>query len=205
MILGIIPARGGSAEIQDKNIKPLNGIPLIEYTISAAENSKRLDDWFVFTDKYRQYKTYDIERPDYYSKGEYGSVMKWLPYAIDQYEVKTGREVDSVMLLQPTSPLRTAEDIDSAIHIYIDNHINSLYSGYNMRLKHKSFMDGKGNSSKYFQRNGAIFLAEKEMILEGYLWDHMNVYYFEMPKSRSVDIDNMDDFFVAESIIKNRR
>jgi len=120
-VLGLIPARGGSKGIKDKNIYPLCGKPLIEYTIEAAEKSE-LDDWFVFTDKYTQYRTYGIKRPANYSKGEYASILKWLRYAVEQYE-KVKQSIDAVMILQPTSPLRSVDDIDNAIQLFMEAQI----------------------------------------------------------------------------------
>jgi len=195
MILGIIPARGGS-EMVDKNIRPLCGKPMIEYTIEAAENSV-IDDWFVFTDKYFQYQTLGIHRPPEYSKGEHGSVVKWLPYAICEYERTQGVSVDYICLLQPTSPLRTAEDINRAVEL-ISGH--SLVSGYYMRIKSDD-VDHK-TIKNHFQRNGAIFLFDRHMVMKGKLWDE-NTVKMIMPKQRSIDIDTEEDFYIAECVIRH--
>ena len=201
-IIGLIPARGGSKEIKDKNIFPLCGKPLIEYTIDVAERS-HLDDWFVFTDKYFQYRTYNIPRPPQYSKGEYGSVLKWLRYAVEQYE-KAKSHVDAVMILQPTSPLRSVNDINNAIHLFMEAQIydcQSLYSGYYMRIKEKQKVDGK-RVEPYFQRNGAIFITRRDLVNKDKIWNQ-NPIEFVMPKIRSIDIDDTDDLIMAESIIKH--
>lgn len=200
-IVGIIPARGESRTIKDKNIYPLNGKPMIEYTIEAAENSL-LNDWFVFTDKYSNYKTLGIERPEKFSRGEYGSVRKWIKYAVEQYEKRVGHKVDAVMLLQPTSPLRTAEDINNAIKLFSKYNIDSLYSGYYMRIKEKIKIDGK-KIEPHFQRNGAIFISNRDIIQNSKMLWSKNVFEFEMLKSHSIDIDDLDDMFIAESILKN--
>jgi len=70
-----------------------------------------------------------------------------------------------------------------------------------MRIKTKDKLDSK-NNPRHFQRNGAIFIASRELIEQGKLWDE-NVIEFEMPFSRSIDIDTMEDMFIAESLIKN--
>ena len=198
MILGIIPARGGSALVPDKNVYPICGIPMIEYTIEAAAMSN-LDDWFVFTDKYLEYKTYEIKRLTEHSQGEYNSVIKWLPYAISCYEEKFSINVDTICLLQPTSPLRTSNDINKAI---VMHKAHSLVTGYNMRIKTDDKVDGKVVGT-HFQRNGAIFMFDKYMIEKGKLFDVDSVK-MEMPFSRSIEIDDEDDLFVAESLIKRR-
>ena len=201
-VLGLIPARGGSKGIKDKNIYPLCGKPLIEYTIEAAEKSE-LDDWFVFTDKYTQYRTYGIKRPANYSKGEYASILKWLRYAVEQYE-KVKQSIDAVMILQPTSPLRSVDDIDNAIQLFMEAQIidcQSLYSGCYMRIKEKHKIDGK-RVDPHFQRNGAIFITRRDLIDKGKVWNREPLE-FHMPKIRSVDIDNMEDMTIAESILKH--
>lgn len=200
MILGIIPARGESDKIKDKNIRLLNGTPLIEYTICHAMLSL-LSDWFVFTEKYTNYKTLGIKRLTKFSQGEYNSVIHWLPYAISQYEQLKQCYVDVVCLLQPTSPLRTYVDIDRAINLFIMSGVHSLTSGSLMRIKVDNKVDGKGNKEHY-QRNGAIFMFDKYQISTGKLFDK-NTYKMVMPKSRSIDIDTLEDFFIAESLLKN--
>ncbi|MBW2003013.1 MAG: acylneuraminate cytidylyltransferase family protein [Deltaproteobacteria bacterium] len=202
-ILGIIPARGDSRGIPNKNIYPLCGKPMIEYTIEAAEESM-LDDWLVFTDKYFQYKNYGITEPKEFA---YSSSWKieFSQYCVNEYEKKYNK-VDAVMLLQPTSPLRTAEDINKAIAYfkkYQYSGWNSLYSGYNMRIKHKEKLDSKENGDFHFQRNGAIFITKIDLLNKGKLWD--KVIEYQMPKSRSIDVDDMDDFYIVESILKNPR
>jgi len=204
MILGIIPARGGSKGIKDKNIYPLCGKPMIEYTIQAAEKSM-LDDWFVFTDKYTEYKTYGIIRPSKMSKGKKEDIFTWLPYAIEQYELMFDKCVDAIMLLQPTSPLRTVNDIDGAIECFNDNQLiesDSLYSGYLLRLKTKDKRFNKATDKAHFQRNGAIFITRRDLLNKGKLWSD-NVIEYVMPSYRSVDVDDMDDVFIAGSILKN--
>ena len=200
MILGIIPARGESDKIKDKNIQLLNGTPLIEYTVCHATLSL-LSDWFVFTEKYTNYKTLGIKRLTKFSQGEYNSVIHWLPYAISQYEQLKQCYVDVVCLLQPTSPLRTYVDIDRAINLFIMSGVHSLTSGSLMRIKVDNKVDGKGNKEHY-QRNGAIFMFDKYQISTGKLFDK-NTYKMVMPKSRSIDIDTLEDFFIAESLLKN--
>jgi CMP-N,N'-diacetyllegionaminic acid synthase len=200
-ILGIIPARGNSQTIKDKNIYPICGKPLIEYTIDAAKDSI-LNDWFVFTDKYTQYKTLDIERPKQLAEGQHNSVVHWLPYAIKSYETKTGNKVDAVCLLQPTSPLRTCNDINKAITVYKQTYSTSLYSGYDLPLKHKNKIFSKWENIPHFQRNGGIFITDIRLLKDGVLWDQYALEY-TMPKVRSIDIDTMEDMKTAESLIRN--
>jgi CMP-N,N'-diacetyllegionaminic acid synthase len=108
---------------------------------------------------------------------------------------------DAYMILQPTSPLRTVNDINKAIELFQKSNTSSLYSGYRMGVKTKNKVYDKHTSEKHFQRNGAIFITKRELIEQGKLWDE-NVMEFEMPFSRSIDIDTMDDWKMCEALIK---
>lgn len=203
-ILGIIPARGGSQGIIDKNIHLLCGKPMIEYTINAADKST-LDDWFVFTDKYTQYRTYGIVRPPEMAGGGKDSIYIWLPYCVEEYEKITGNHVDVIMILQPTSPLRIAQDITKAIECFYDNQaidVDSLYSGYYFPLKTKDKRHNKACDKPHFQRNGAIFILKPELLKQNKIWSSEAIE-FCMPKTRSIDVDDMEDMYMCESIIKN--
>jgi N-acylneuraminate cytidylyltransferase/CMP-N,N'-diacetyllegionaminic acid synthase len=195
-ILGVIPARKGSVTIKNKNLYPICGVPMLQYTLSAACESS-LDDIVISTD-------YDpmifegnvtiIERPEHLatSKTKMIDVMQHVAKFMDY---------DAYMILQPTSPLRLVDDIEEAIERFAaEENATSLYSGYYMGLKHKEKAYDKLENELHFQRNGAIFIMTKELIKQGKLWDE-NVIQFEMPKSRSIDIDDMDDMQMAEALI----
>jgi N-acylneuraminate cytidylyltransferase/CMP-N,N'-diacetyllegionaminic acid synthase len=104
------------------------------------------------------------------------------------------------MILQPTSPLRTVEDINGAIECFEKSNATSLYSGYYMGLKHKEKTYDKWQDKPHFQRNGAIFIVTKQLLEQGKLWDE-NVVEYEMPKSRSIDVDTMEDIRMAEALL----
>lgn len=207
-ILGIIPARGGSKGIKRKNLHPLNGKPLIEYTIDAARRSKRILDVVVSTDMqeihdtyFREYDSlfYSVDRPPHLAQDD----TPMVDVLRDVISSKYLMWVNAVVLLQPTSPLRTTDDIDQAIELFANSNVSSLYSGYYIGIKHKEKPYDKHLCKPHFQRNGAIFIAKRELIEQGKLWDE-DVIEFEMPKSRSIDIDDLDDLFIAEAIIQRR-
>ena len=130
-IIAIIPARGGSKGIIDKNIKPLHGKPLICYTIEEALKSKYLDWVYVSTDSLSIAKTSNtcgariIERPNELAADD-SPTNDTIHHAMDI--IKCEYEPDVVILLQPTSPLRNANDIDDAIELFLTNDCNSLIS-----------------------------------------------------------------------------
>jgi CMP-N-acetylneuraminic acid synthetase len=197
-ILGIIPARAGSKGIKDKNIYPLCGKPLIDWTLIAVSLSNIGDDFIISTDipsikhKFAYIRPKDLCQDD----TKMIDVLKHM-------ELIAHPKFDALMLLQPTSPLRTYEDINNAIELFEESGASSLYSGYYMGIKHKGKVYDKHTSEKHFQRNGAIFITKRELIEQGQLWDNTVIEY-EMPLSRSIDIDTMDDMTMAEALLKYR-
>lgn len=203
MLLGVIPARGGSKGIPKKNLHPLNGKPLIEYTIEAAKKSE-LDDVVLTTDDFeilaRGVGCFQIMRPQELAQDD-TPMIPVVQHAVLEYEGKTGKSVDVVVLLQPTSPLRTTYDIDRALITFLLCGRSSLYSGYYLGLKKKTAAYDKHQDVAHFQRNGAIFIAKSELIRQGLLWAS-DVCEMEMPKTRSIDIDDMEDMEIAEALLR---
>ena len=132
-VLALIPARGGSKGIKNKNIADLCGKPLISYTIESAKNSKYIDDIVVTTDS-RQIaevsEKYGAEIPfirPIELAGDTSKTIDAVIHAIDKLnELK--RIYDVLVLLQPTQPLRTYEDIDNSIECFFRNDEKSLVS-----------------------------------------------------------------------------
>jgi len=120
-------------------------------------------------------------------------------------------EVDAVMILQPTSPLRTRGDIDKCIEIFKANMCDSLVSVYE-GIHHLKNYDEDGNpylaqtpydkrKYKCYTRNGAIFLLSRALLDGGKLYND-KPFLYTMPKNRSIDIDHMDDMVMAEALLK---
>ena len=215
-ILGIIPARGGSKGIPRKNIKLLNGKPLIAYTIEAALASN-LDRVIVST---------DCEEIAGISK-EYGAeviirsfnlaedttpTLPVLQHVVSKLEV----EFDAVMTLQPTSPLRTSKHINEAIELFeSDKEVDSLVSvvevPHNYMPEKLMSFDGKyltGNRevkrrqeiSTMYARNGAAIYITKTEKLGEYIFGGKILPYF-MSKINSFDIDDIEDWEIVERLI----
>ena len=122
MILGIIPARSGSKSIKDKNIRPLNGRPLISYSIKTGLACRQIDKLVVSTDsqKYANLaKFYGAEvpflRPKELAEDD-TAMIPVLQHAVKFYEEKGGK-IDTVVLLDPTSPLRRVKDIEAGLEL----------------------------------------------------------------------------------------
>ena len=216
-IVGIIPARCGSKGIPKKNIKPLNGKPLIAYTIESALASN-LDRVVVST---------DCEEIAKVSK-EYGAEVMLRPAHLAEDKTPTlpvlqdvvtrlEEEFDAVMTLQPTSPLRTSKHINEAIELFeSDKEADSLVSvvevPHNYLPEKLMSYDGKyliGNSepkrrqevSTMYARNGAAIYITKTEKLSEHIFGGKILPYF-MSKANSFDIDDIEDWEVVECLIK---
>ena len=136
MILGLIPARSGSKRIKNKNIYELNGKPLIQYTIEAAKNSKLLDDVIVSTDSKRIAEianNFNINDPFLRPKKLSGDKIEMIEVIKHVVKKKKFKKINLIMLLQPTSPLRTNIDIDKSIKLFSLKRADTLVSVTNKK------------------------------------------------------------------------
>lgn len=222
--IAIIPARSGSKGLKDKNIKLLAGKPMMAYTIEAAEQAGIFDCIHVSTDS-EEYARIAREcgadvpflRSSELSGDTAGSwdVVRW---TLEQYAGR-GQGFDRVALLQPTSPLRTAEDIQNAYRIMQEKHADAVVGVCEMdhspvwsnTLPEDGNMDGfldraanigRQNLPVYYRINGAVYLAKKDILsdAENALYG-VGTYAYVMPKQRSIDIDDVFDFTVAEAVM----
>ena len=223
--IAIIPARSGSKGLKDKNIKELNGKPLIAYSIEAALASKMFDKIFVSTDS-QKYADIAIQygadasflRSEENSSDTAGS---WdvIREVISKLK-DMGKEYDEVMLLQATSPLRTVEDIVKSIELLHEKRGNAVVSltecdhspiWCNTLPEDKS-MDNFDREEykdlprqmlpKFYRYNGAIYLVTAEELQKKERMLEKGCYAYVMPQNRSIDIDTALDFMIAETIMK---
>ena len=223
-IVAIIPARGGSKGLPRKNIIDLAGKPLIAWTIEAALKSKYITKTIVSSDDEeilnfsKNYGADVIERPDNLAS-DTATSESVVDHTIDFLQCN-GEEFDILVLLQPTSPLRTSIDIDSAFEIMFDNNSTAIISVFetdNKILKSfkygvNGYIEGISNNKYPFMRrqdlpktympNGAIYIVNIDAfrISRGFMTDRTSCYV--MPITRSLDIDTELDLRSIERIIK---
>jgi len=220
--LGIVPARGGSKGIRGKNIIDLHGKPLIRYTLEAVQSSKYLDRCIVSTDSEEIAQAAKLlggdvpfMRPAELATDE-ALALDVLNHAIDELE-KEGEHYDYILMLQPTSPLRTSEDIDASIELAMKNDADSVFSMKQLtdfapqKLKtldengkiYPLLEEEKGQSAprhkgpKVYKRNCAIYLTKKDLIKKGDQFGELS-YAYVMPEERSIDINEPADLNLAE-------
>ena len=222
--IAIIPARSGSKGLKDKNIKTLCEKPLIAYSIEAALNSKCFDEVMVSTDseKYAEIaKEYGASVPFLRSENtstDKASSWDMVNEVLEGYR-KRGREFSTFCLLQPTSPLRTAEDICAAYQLYKDKasfavvsvceaEHSPLWCGHLPESQEfDGFVDAKSlqrrqAGKKYYRLNGAIYIVKIERFKTDQFLYQKGSYAYIMPQDRSVDIDTKMDFQFAEYLMK---
>tara|TARA_B100001094_G_C17946563_1_gene678322 strand:- start:183 stop:857 length:675 start_codon:yes stop_codon:yes gene_type:complete len=224
-MIAIIPARGGSKGLLKKNMKIFNGRPLIQTTIEAAKDSKLVDFVYVSTDD-KEISDFSKScgaespflRPKELSKDR-SLINDTLKYMIKKLENEYSKKSDSFVLLQPTSPLRTSQDIDNAITLFEKKNADSVISYVKSDHPiswHKSleedgrieFTDSSTFSNRQehrstFYPNGAIYVLTKKMIMSNKFYSKKTFAYL-MPRERSVDIDDLFQFEIAEFLAKNR-
>lgn len=221
--LAIIPARSGSKGLKDKNIKLLNGKPLIAYSIEAAKKSEIYSHILVSTDSERYGEIaiqYGAEVPFYRSEENASDVASsWdvVKEVLRKY-MEMGVEFDTFTLLQPTSPLRKTEDILNAYQIFKEKNATAVVSVCEMEhsplwsntLPEDNSLSGflKSESNKqrqkletFYRINGAIYMADVEEFLKDTNLYRDNCYAYKMSAERSIDIDTELDFKIAETII----
>lgn len=225
--LGVIPARGGSKRLPNKNILNLADKPLIGWTINAALKSKYINEVIVSTENptiANISKTYGANIPFIRPKelsADSVHPVKVVIHAVNYYKNKLKKEFDYVLLLQPTSPLRDEKDIDmsiefmheknadSVISVCKTNHPPHWYSTLPENFSMKNYLkdDLKNKMSQdfptYYCLNGAIYICNTERLLEEktfFLKD--NIFAFLMDIKNSVDIDSLIDLKLAEALIQ---
>jgi len=219
-VLAIIPARGGSKALKGKNIKNLLGKPLIFWTLDAAKKSKFIKEIVVSTDSEEIQKIvsdYGFEcnslRPPELALDTTTS------YEVINYELTNKTDFDVVCMLQPTSPILNSNDIDMAFEFFQSKNAASCVSVYKIedvpywtfKLSENGFLSPLF-SKEYFSKrrqelddvyalNGAIYISRTNdyLINKGFISD--KTLPFVMTIDRSVDIDTIDDFVIAEKYL----
>ena len=223
-VLAVIPARGGSKRLVDKNVLPFCGKPLIEWSIDAALTCRYVDRVVVSTDSKKiatiaKQRGADVPfvRPEYLSD-DTASTNDVLLHVLEALKADV---FDLVVLLQPTSPLRTAADIDGAIERLLEKEADGIVSvcecehsplwsnvlpqNGNMGGFIRSHVSNKNSQDlpKYFRLNGALYVFRTVSLLDKKgIHYSKKVFSFQMPIERSVDIDTKLDFMFAELIFQ---
>ena len=223
-VLALIPARGGSKLLQKKNILDLNNKPIIKWSIDAARNSKYIDDIIVSTDNDEIFdisKKYGarvpFKRPFNLATDNSKSIdvilhaISWLKNNKEQFNI--------LVLLQPTSPLRTGRDIDDALELLFEKNAESIISvcktehsplwtnelpkdrRMNNFLDKKTLNKNRQELPDYFRLNGAIYIAYVKCLEDNKSFFGENTFAYVMPQDRSIDIDSKIDLELCKVLL----
>jgi CMP-N-acetylneuraminic acid synthetase len=221
-ILGLIPARGGSKRLPRKNLLPLAGKPLLAWTVEAALAARHLDRVVLSTDDDelaaigREYGAdVPFTRPAELA-GDTSGTSDVVLHALRTLQAQ-GQRYDYVVILQPTSPLRTAQDVDGAVELLLDRHADAVISvcetdhppEWSNHLPDdlsmaRFFRPGiramrSQDLPRSYRLNGAVYVYNcARLLATGSLEMDDNSYAYIMPRERSVDIDSAIDFEIAQ-------
>lgn len=222
-ILGVIPARGGSKSIPRKNVALIAGRPLLAYTCEAALHSKRLTRTILSTEDKEIAAVgracgVDVPflRPPILAQDE-TTMIDVLQHALTYLTEVEGYQVDLVVLLQPTSPLRRTEHIDSAVDLLIDTGAETVVSvvqvphqfnpssllqidknGMLIPYLDQPMVLRRQDKPQFYARNGPAVLVVRREVLERSELYGSSVRPYEMSPGDSLDIDDIDDLQLAE-------
>lgn len=225
-VLGIIPARGGSKGVPRKNIRPLAGKPMIAYSIEAALGAKSLADVVVSTEDEEIARIakdlgawVPFLRPAELAQDSTPS-FPVAEYTINRLK-EMGKSYDAAAWLQPTSPLRRSGDIDRALQILFESDTDSVVSVEPVEDYHPCRLyrlkdgyldliqkdDGSGLRQRLdvvYHRNGAVYAFKTEVLMKYHNFFGEKIQPYEMPRSRSVNVDDEYDLLIADFLIKHQ-
>jgi CMP-N,N'-diacetyllegionaminic acid synthase len=227
-ILGLITARGGSKGLPGKNIRDLCGKPLIAWTIDTAMAVVSLDDVVVSTDSEEIAAVackHGVEvpflRPPELATDTATSIDVVI-HALDFLSAQ-GRNYEIVVLLEPTSPLRDVLDINAALARLMASDASAIVGVCRAETVHPSFMyridaDGRMKPFLELQPNGmrrqeieplfflegTIYASKINVLRERRSFYHADTIAYEVPKWKSIEIDDIEDFLIVEAIVKHR-
>lgn len=226
-VLAIIPARGGSKGVPRKNIKELNGKPLIAYTIEEAKKSKYIDKIVISTEDQEiacVSENFGGEVPCLRPKElaqDNSTTVDCVIHMLSWLKENEQYVPDFVCLLQCTSPLRTFEDIDRTIEKMISTGMDGALSVCEAEVNPYWMSVFNGDKLEYFLEegrkitrrqelpeiyrvNGAVYVLTSEALLKNKTFEPERITGYIMKSENSVDIDTLMDFYLCEYILKER-
>ena len=223
-IIAIIPARGGSKGIPRKNIRLLAGKPLIAYSIETALKSKYINRVVVSTEDdeiaeiSKKYGAEVIERPEELATDS-APTEPVIEHVLERLKEQEYYKPDLIILLQPTSPLRTGKHIDEALDMFSKGHFNSVLSvcpshafiwkmkesgaypiNYDFKNRHR-----RQDKEPEYRENGAIYITKCEVLMGQGCILNEKIGLYSMPEVFSIEIDTDFDLWLCEQIINRRR
>lgn len=216
-ILAIIPARGGSKGVPRKNIKPINNIPLIAYSIGSAQKAGEFLDRIVVSTEDAEIKSVAqkwgaevIDRPQEYAE-DTTPTEPVLAHAVKYLFEKEGYLPDAVMLLQATCPFRESEQIVEAVKKFASGNYDTLISlrhdwSYIYKIDENDLLipqylcrARRQDRNPIWVESGVIYITKTDLIRQGKIFGN-KLGYIKIDGNANINIDEPTDFLVAETI-----
>lgn len=220
-IAALIPARGGSKGIKNKNLVDIDTLPLVVHSILAASGAERVDAVYVSSDSDRilsvaeTYGARAIKRPAEYAKDE-STTESVISHFLTEVQCK------DIVLIQPTSPMLLPSDLDRGFRVYFDDrkkkHVDCVFSAviandtliwdeegmFPLNYDPKSRGRRQTRKRKILIENGAFYIFSKKIYIRTGCRIHGSVGYAEMPFWRSFQVDNYSDLKFIRTLMTTR-
>lgn len=204
MIFGVIPARGGSKGIPQKNIRQVCGKPLIAWTIEAAQQSVLLDRWVVSTEDpeiasiSRHYGAEILNRPPQLAT-DTTPTLHVLKHALDHVSA------DIVVLLQPTSPIRSSGLIDRCIRQFQDTQADSLATGFICKYQEYALGNNlrRQDRTGFFYDDGNVYVIRAAMVSAGEQFGE-KIEHVLLDREQNIEVDDFFELWLAEKVLERR-
>ena len=204
MILGVIPARGGSKGIPQKNIRQVCGKPLIAWTIEAAQQSVLMDRWVVSTEDpeiariSRLYGAEILDRPPQLAT-DTTPTSHVLKHALDHVSA------DIVVLLQPTSPIRSSGLIDRCIRQFQDTQADSLATGFMCKYQEYALDNNlrRQDRAGFFYDDGNVYVLRASMVSAGEQFGE-KIERVLLDREQNIEVDDFFELWLAEKVLERR-
>ena len=219
MNVAFIPVRGGSKSIPLKNIKEMNGKPLVYWTIKAASESKNIDWVYVATDSgliKSTVESFGMSKVEVVGRSpESASDTASTEFAMLEFAKK--HDFENIILIQATSPLLTADDIDGGFELFNSDDCDSVLS---VVRQYRFIWEEKDGLAKpvnydvfhrprrqefdgYLMENGAFYITSRERLISSKNRVSGRIKAYEMPEDTAFEIDEPNDWIIIEQLMKN--
>lgn len=213
-VLGLIPARAGSQRLPGKNLRPLAGRPMLDWTLDAALGATSLDRVVVSTDDAgvaalaRARGVEVVDRPAELAGSE-ASVIDAIVHALD----RIGGDWELIVLLQPTSPLRLASDIDGAVALCRERDAPAVIGvspltkppGFHGRVVEGVYRADAETAAALSVINGAVYVGRPERLRAERTFQSEGTLAWTMPAERGWDVDTIEEFAVCDALLGARQ
>jgi CMP-N,N'-diacetyllegionaminic acid synthase len=229
-VLTVIPARGGSKGVPGKNLRPIAGKPLVVYSVEAALAARTSGQVLVTSDSSEILKTAAVServtalrRPPELAQ-DTTPILPVYRHAVEEFERASGKTVDYMIGLEPTTPFRLAADIDGCLKKAVTDGADVLVSvKATSENPYFVLVEPRANDPRWFEQskksaatrrqdappvftiNGAVYVFTRKALFEhDSLYQAARLGVYEMPWERSIDLDSESDFALAEFLVSRR-